>query len=770
MSENVHALIRRLEEHLVAAADDADLRLRLADAYLRVGDKKNAAAQYKEIGQLRLRRVQVARGAEYLLKAAELLPNDLTVQEQLYTIYRLTEQHEKSVAIGITLADQLRRARQFARAEEILMRCLQVGGDRPEVRRVLAETYAAMGEVDKARPHLQHLAANASDERERRRFAQLLADLERKGGKPAATKERGGGAKARGDEGRGGTGGVKLAWVAAGVAAAALCLAGVSRRVSAGNRAVAVEEAAALARGGDLGAAAARLREAGLEPAAAQADRAAAAALDRTQRAELAAARAQGLAPGAEGGATGLQIAQRLAQEAGAPELRGAAESLAQTLDRAAAETDRLWRALNADDASGAFASWIALRDSGHLAGALAADPALAGREVALELQTNPPGAVVRDGTTELGTTPCTVTFAMQAGRTLTLALGELSARIDCRDTPGATWLVPLERTERWRARVRGAVTGVVRAGGALILAGADGAVAAVDAESGHERWRAELGPGGDVLGAPVVAGDWVAVMLGSGRIAAFAVADGRRGGPFDGVRTLAPPLAIGTEGALLVIREGGALVRAHAAKDGSAALTEWGRFPGARWLAAGRTQIYALSASGVAAFPARGGAARWSTQLADPLTGRLSEAGPWILVQLQAGGVAVFDEFGGRIAAGGWARRATGAAVHVGERILVGRTEGGVGEVFSALPGQANDALRGASGVGGATGMTLGGGVCYVADAGGRLHSWLPDEPAPRWSAPLPAAPSIAPFTDATRVLIGLHNGELLALAGGAR
>jgi outer membrane protein assembly factor BamB len=311
-------------------------------------------------------------------------------------------------------------------------------------------------------------------------------------------------------------------------------------------------------------------------------------------------------------------------------------------------------------------------------------------------------------------------------------------------------------------------VTGVVRAGSALVLAGADGSIAAVEAESGHERWRAELGPGGDITGAPVVAGDWVAVMFGSGRLAAFATADGRRGGPFDGVRTLAPPLAI--PGGLLLVREGGALVRAQAAKDGTAALAEWGRFPGARRLTAGRKQIYVLSASGLAAYPAGGGTARWSAQLTDPITGGLSEAGPWILVQLQAGGVAVFDEFGDQISAGGWARRATGAAVHVGERILVGRTEGGVGEVFSALPGQANDALRGGAEMGGATGLTLGSGVCYVADAGGRLHSWLPDEPAPRWSASLPAAPSMAPVTDATRVLIGLHNGELLALAGGAR
>lgn len=769
MSENVRGLIRRLEENLVAAADDVDLRGRLAEAYLRVGDEKNAGQQYKEIGRLRLQRMQQQRAAGALTLAAQYLPGDLTIHEQLYTLYRLADRHEEEVATGTLLADQLRRARQFGRAEEILMRCLQVAGDRPDVRWVLAETYAGMGAPEKARPHLQHLAAHHPDERERRRSAQLLSDLERKGRKPVAanpSKNSSPDAIAS-SRGRQAGGPATWSWVAVGVLAAGVCGAGIYRQVHAANRSAALAEAAAMASGGDLDAAAKLLRGAGMEAEAAQADRAAADARDRTERAELAAAREQGLAPATDGGATGLDTARRLAGSAESPEVRAAATELARVLDGANADADRLRRAVDANDASGAFAAWRALRDGGQLAGLLAGAPALAAREVSIEITTKPPGASVSDDERELGITPCHIRFPIGAGRIVTVAAGEIRARIDCRDTPGPSWTVPLQRAERWRTKLRGSITGAAVADGAVYAAGADGDVVCVDAPTGHERWRRTLGPGGDLIGAPVIAGDHVVVMLGGGTLAAFGRADGTRGGPFDGLRALAPPLA--HAGGVLVAEPGGALALWTPA-GATAERAEWGRFDGVRSLTRGDPAIFAAGDRSVAAFEPSGGAPRWIREVDDALTGRVRQAGDWVLLARADGGVAVLDREGLAVETGNWSRTATGAAIHDGERIYFGRTGGGIGEVVEALALQDNEALALPAGVGALQYLAAHDGVVYGAGAGGRLIAWVPPERTPRWSAQLPGAPAGPPTVDGGRVLIGLRSGQLIAFAGETR
>ncbi len=767
MSENVQVMIRRLEENLVAAADDVALRGRLAEAYLRIGDKKNAGQQYKEIGRLRLHRMQLERGAAAFKAAAQYLPNDLTVQEQLYTIYRLTDHHAESVEVGTLLADQLRRARQFGRAEEILMRCLQVGGDKPEVRRVLAETYVGMGAPAKARPHLKHLAENHPDERERRKCAQLLADLDRKASTPAAGDAKATTAKAA--AGGDGAGPAKAGWIAAAVLVMLVGGAGINHQLAAQSRAGAMTEAAALAADGDLSAAADRLRAAGMDAAAGQADQTAAAAQARSERAELAVAATQGLAPSADGGPTGLDTAQRLAKSAHANDVQRAAASLAADLDRAGADADRLRRALNAADPSGAFAAWRALRDGGRLGGVLAATPDLAVGEISIELTTTPSGAVVSAGGVDLGSTPCRVRFPIGAGRVVTLTAGELVARVDCRETPGASWPVRLQRAERWRVRVAGAVTGAVVAAGVVYVAGADGSLVSVDAPSGHERWRATLGPGGDLVGAPVVAGDYVVVMLGRGRTAAFTTADGTRGGPLDDLETTAPPLAL--DGSLLRATAAGQLIRSNPVAGANGRRHQpWGAFTGTQRLIASEEAIYAVGVTRVAAFAPRGGAPIWSRDLEQRLAGTVHEAGDWILIALADGGSAVLDLGGLPVAAGAWARTATGPAVYDGVRILFGRSAGGLGEAVEALAMQDNDALRLRKEFGAVSGITLADGVCYVAGGAGRLVSWVAPEPAPRWTARLPGAPSTAPLLDGARVLIGLRTGELIALAGEAR
>ncbi|MDY0022272.1 outer membrane protein assembly factor BamB [Arenimonas caeni] len=164
-----------------------------------------------------------------------------------------------------------------------------------------------------------------------------------------------------------------------------------------------------------------------------------------------------------------------------------------------------------------------------------------------------------------------------------------------------------------WRRKaIDGHVTGGPGVGNGMVVAGGrNGEVVALDAETGAERWRAQVTS--EVIAAPLVAGDRVVVRSNDGRTFGLDVADGTRKWVFDrGLPTLSvrgngEPV---TDGNLVYLGYDDGTVIALRGSDGLMAWSQLvaepeGRNELARMadvdgeLAVGYTELYATSFAG---------------------------------------------------------------------------------------------------------------------------------------------------------------------------
>ncbi len=126
-----------------------------------------------------------------------------------------------------------------------------------------------------------------------------------------------------------------------------------------------------------------------------------------------------------------------------------------------------------------------------------------------------------------------------KAGLRLRPAFGD--GRIYASDIEGGVYaLDAASGRELWRAEIGEAVgSGAGFGGGVVAVGGLDGAIVALDAESGNELWRTEVPS--EVIAAPAVEDGIVVVRAHDGRVFGFAANDGARRWVFDrGVPLLA--------------------------------------------------------------------------------------------------------------------------------------------------------------------------------------------------------------------------------------
>lgn len=128
-----------------------------------------------------------------------------------------------------------------------------------------------------------------------------------------------------------------------------------------------------------------------------------------------------------------------------------------------------------------------------------------------IQVLTQPPGAAVKLGKTDVGKSPVVVPLPYLTEKaTLTIeASGFLPHIEEITPTSGPQLTFALEKIISWNLRTRGPIEGKVALHGDRVFVGSrDGQVYAADAVKGDPAWTFQAGDPGDVIGSVIVHGD----------------------------------------------------------------------------------------------------------------------------------------------------------------------------------------------------------------------------------------------------------------------
>ncbi len=772
--EELRQLAQRLES-VLASAEDPNTRVRLAETYVRLGEAREAGLQWKTIARHRLRHFQIAQAVEALAQAAQLLPNDVPAREQLYQILLLTEQGEKAGEAGLALAELHKKSRAYDRAEEVLLRCLRLSGEKPEIRRALAEAQLGLGQGDKAKAHFRYLAENHPDERERKRFSGLADGI-------VASPPRSSEATIVLPRAR-----ASRAWFAPAIGAAAVLsgLVGLRGHWARADANARLKAAAADLDAGGIRGALETLRggggaEAGeLARLAGQVEALAGRVRGVSERGTLEGAR--------EAGPAGRADLETL-RKAEDPAVRREASALLEEFERADRAREelrlKLRTAAAARDWPPALAALGELRARGAAAGPVgpAGLGGLDGIALEVEVETDPPGAELRLAGRVLGPSPQSVPFVLGGETRVEAALpGHEPAAADLATSTAPRVRLRLPRRIVARVPLGGPADAPPAATSEHLAFGSRGArVVLVSRKdrSAARTWR--LGISEDVEGSPIPMGPLgsrLLVVLGNGQVRLLgpgdesAEAPGLAGGfsaaggavPLEGGGAALATVADGRDQVVALDASGSVLWRAEI-EGGATRLSS----------ADGGRLVLAVAGRTVTALLAAGGGARWKATLGAPAEGPAWPIGGQALVPTARDPVQALDLRSGGTPytwPGGRGGRA-GAPCDAGGRVAWGRPDGSV-DLLEPATGRLTATV--ALGAGPVVGCCADGATLYVTTSGGVLAALaavagVGATPAAElrvlWTADLGAPATSPPSVADDAVWVGTEAGEAVAVA----
>jgi outer membrane protein assembly factor BamB len=386
---------------------------------------------------------------------------------------------------------------------------------------------------------------------------------------------------------------------------------------------------------------------------------------------------------------------------------------------------------------------------------------------IPVPLTSEPSGARVRRGADDLGATPCVVYID---------PLKETKLRIECPGFVPAEVALKSERYEEvklalerapvwtWKAEAAVDVAPAVF-GGRVFVASRSGSLAALDAKTGRELWKARIGEWGDAFSPPGAFAGKVFVGTSEGRVVAIDQGAGRSlfaidaGGP---VR--AEPRQGGRDGAIVGVGAASGLALFARAASGErlfALRTDHRIDAPVRF--AGDTAYVGSRDGKLYAVALPDGAPRWTFAAGDDLLAGPTVAGDVVAVGTRDGRVI------GVLAASGkecWrvetAGRLRAGIVAAAGALLAGSEDG---KLYAIDP--ASGAVRATfdAGVPIVAAPALGEKGLYLAASDGTVFCLDPEKLTTRWRYPLGAACFAAPVFADGRLYLAAADGSVRAI-----